>query len=63
MHKNRYRIFHESDLVTWHEQNGKQSTPTPGVVVRHDDEHVIIKARIQNTVREVHVDPDQLAIR
>ena len=55
--------LHESDLVTWHSQNGERSIPIPGVVVRQEERHVIIKARIQNAIREIPVDPKHLTIR
>ncbi len=56
-------MFHENELVTWHYHNGGQSIPVPGVVVRLEPDNVVIRTRIQGVIREMHVDPDQLAAR
>lgn len=56
-------MFHENDLVTWHYSNGKQSFPVAGVVVRQEPDSVIIKARVQDTIKELHVKPVELVTR
>lgn len=55
--------FHEGDLVLWHETQGARAIPIPAVVVRQDDDSVVIKARISGTVKELHVEPEQLEER
>lgn len=55
--------FHEHDLVTWHQKNGQRSIPQPGVVVRLQEDSVVIRTRLQNGLKEVLVDANQLAIR
>ncbi len=52
--------FHEHDLVTWHYRNGSKYTPVPAVVVRQESAGVHIRARVDGTVKEVCVTPDQI---
>lgn len=56
-------MFHENELVTWHYHNEGQSIPVPAVVVRLEPDNVVIRTRIQGLIREMHVDPEQLAAR
>ncbi len=55
--------FHEGELVTWHFHDGNHSIPVPGVIVRQDSHDVVIRVRIQGTIKELSVDPEQLAAR
>ncbi len=55
--------FQEGTLVTWHSKNGNQSIPIPGVVVRQNSQDVVIRARIQGTIKELNVDPEHLTAR
>jgi hypothetical protein len=58
--KHHINAFHEDELVTWHSLNGSTQVPIPAVVIRQEEESVIIKARIQDTIEEIQVNPDQL---
>jgi hypothetical protein len=55
--------FHQDELVTWHDYQGKKCIPVPGVVVQQDAECVIIKTRIEGLLKELRVSPKQLAHR
>jgi len=55
--------FHEHDLVTWHQINGQRSIPLPGVVVRLQPDCVVIRTRLQNALKEIQVNAEQLATR
>lgn len=55
--------FHENELVTWHAFNGSTQIPIPAVVIRQEEDSVIIKARIQDTIKEIQVNPEQLLHR
>jgi multidrug efflux pump subunit AcrA (membrane-fusion protein) len=52
--------FHEHDLVTWHYRNGSKYTPIPAVVVRQEMAGVLIRARVDGTVKELYVTPNQI---
>ena len=52
--------FHENELVTWHSLNGIMQIPIPAVVIRQEEDSVIIKARIQDAIKEIQVNPEQL---
>lgn len=56
----RQEEFHPGDLVLWHDQQGKQVPPLPAVVVRQEPDGVVIKARVQGIIKELHVDPAEL---
>jgi hypothetical protein len=55
--------FQPEDLVTWHESYENKYIPVPGVVIRQELDHILIKARVQGVIKEVHVSPQELAIR
>ncbi len=55
--------FHPEDLVTWHESYQNKSIPVPGVVIRQEPDSIIIKARVQGVIKEVHVSPAELVSR
>lgn len=55
--------FHESELVTWHHRNGIHAVPVPAVVVRREPDCVIIRCRIEDKIKELRVDPEELAAR
>ena len=55
--------FHSEDLVLWHAHDDKRSLPIPAVVVRQLEHDVIIRTRIDGTVREIVVSPDELVKR
>lgn len=55
--------FQPDDLVTWHESHENISIPVPGVVIRQELDSIIIKARVQGIIKEVHVTPQELVSR
>jgi len=55
--------FHPEDLVTWHESYENKSIPVPGVVIRQEPDSILIKARVQGIIKEVHVSPKELVSR
>jgi len=55
--------FHNQELVLWHPHNQKRSLVIPGVVVRQQENQVIIRARIEGKVKEIAVSPDELVER
>ena len=55
--------FHPDDLVTWHESYENKCIPVPGVVIRQEPDSIIIKARVQGIIKEVHVSPKELVSR
>ena len=55
--------FQSEDLVLWYTHAEKRSLPIPGVVVRQQEHDVIIRTRIEGTVREIAVSPDELVKR
>jgi hypothetical protein len=57
------KAFHENELVTWHYQRERNCMPIPAVVIRQEPDNVVIRARIEGAMRELHVDPEQLDIR
>jgi hypothetical protein len=57
------KVFHNQDLVLWHSRADKRSLPIPAVVVRQQDNNVIIRARVEGKVREITVSPDELVER
>jgi hypothetical protein len=57
------KVFHNQDLVLWHPRAEKHSLPIPAVVVRQQDNNVIIRARVEGKVREITVSPDELVER
>jgi hypothetical protein len=55
--------FQPNDLVTWHDAYENKSIPVPGVVIRQQTDSILIKARVQGVIKEVHVSPKELASR
>jgi hypothetical protein len=55
--------FEPGDLVIWHDHHGNQHLPIPAVVVRQLLENILIKARIEGAIKEVHVSPEELVSR
>ena len=55
--------FQPDDLVTWHESYESKSIPVPGVVIRHEPDSILIKARVQGAFKEIRVRPQELVIR
>jgi len=55
--------FHSEDLVLWHAHAVKGALPIPGVVVRQQEDDVIIRTRVDGTTREIAVSPDELVKR
>jgi hypothetical protein len=55
--------FHQGELITWHEYQGDKCIPIPGVVVRQDEENVLIRTRVEGLLKEFAVHPEQLAHR
>ena len=55
--------FHPDDLVTWHESYENKSIPVAGVVIRQEPDSIIIKARVQEAIKEIHVSPQELVNR
>jgi hypothetical protein len=57
------KVFHSQDLVLWRAKAEKRSLPIPGVVVRQEEKNVVIRVRVEGTVREFAVSPDELVER
>ena len=57
------KVFHNQDLVLWYLRTEKRSLPIPAVVVRHQEDNVIIQARVEGKVREISVSPHELVER
>ena len=55
--------FHQGELVTWHDYQGRKCIPVAGVVVRQEPESVLIRTRLEGLLKEVHVNPKQLVHR
>jgi hypothetical protein len=57
------KVFHNQDLVLWYLRAEKRSLPIPAVVVRQQENHVIIRARVEEKVNEISVSPHELVER
>ena len=55
--------FHNEDLVLWYAHAEKRALPIPGVVVRQQEYDVVIRTRVEGTIREIAVPPDELVKR
>ncbi len=55
--------FQQDELVTWHDYQGQKCVPVPGVVVLQDTESVLIRTRVEGSLKELRVSPKQLAHR
>ncbi len=57
------KVFHNQDLVLWRSRFEQRSLPIPGVVVRQEENDVIIRARVEGSVKELKVSPNELVER
>lgn len=57
------KSFHNQDLVLWHSRSEQRSLPIPAVVVRQEEDNVLIRARVEGNVKEIMVSVDELAER
>ena len=55
--------FEPGDLVIWHDHHGNQHLPIPAVVVRQLLESILIKARVEGAIKEMHVSSEELVSR
>jgi hypothetical protein len=55
--------FQQGDHVIWHFKESNRMIPVPGVVVRQESDGIVIKVCFRGTVKEQHVDADQLVAR
>jgi hypothetical protein len=56
----RREVFHPDDLVIWHDPHERHAIPLPAVVVRQEEDCVVIKVRVDGIIKELRVDPEQL---
>ena len=57
------KVFHTQDLVVWYLRTEKRSLPIPAVVVRQQENQVIIQARVEGKVRAISVSAHELVER
>ena len=57
------KVFQNEDLVVWYLRVEKRSLPIPAVVVRQQENNVIIQARVEGKVRAICVSPHELVER
>lgn len=57
------QVFHQQDLVVWHSHTASYAFPIPGVVIRQEENSVIIRARVEGSIQEFVVSPDELVAR
>jgi uncharacterized protein YijF (DUF1287 family) len=62
-HELQINKFKSGDLVIWHDQHGRQHIPVPGVVMGQESDRILIKARVEGTMKEVRVNPEELVSR
>jgi ribosomal protein L21E len=64
-HPNELQInkFKSGDLVIWYDPHGRQYIPTPGVVMGQESDCILIKVRVEGTMKEVRVSPEELVSR
>jgi len=55
--------FEPGDLVIWYDRHDNQHLPIPAVVVRQLLESILIKARVEGTIKEMDVSPEELVSR
>jgi ribosomal protein L21E len=55
--------FKPGDLVIWHDQHAHKHVPVPGVVIGQESDRILIKARVEGTMKEVRVSPEELVSR
>jgi hypothetical protein len=61
--KTEQKVFRFEDAVLWHYWSGSYMLPVPGVVVRQEEDRVVIRAHIEGSVREFAVAPEELTMR
>ncbi len=59
----RQNVFSNGELVTWHYRDQNKQVPVPAVVIRQESGSIVIKARVQGTLKELSVDPEELISR
>lgn len=59
------KVFHPQDFVLWHyrSDNHSQPVPIPGVVVRQQEDGVIIRIRVEGSIKKITVNADELVAR
>ncbi|EFH82227.1 hypothetical protein KSD_93140 [Ktedonobacter sp. SOSP1-85] len=55
--------FCEHDLVMWHYRQGQKNVPAPAVVIRQEADGVVIRVKVEGSVKQVVVAPEQLSHR
>jgi hypothetical protein len=55
--------FQQDEQVIWHYKDTNRTIPVPGVVLRQEQDRIVIKASFQGSIQEFLVDPDQLTTR
>ncbi len=56
-------VFSNGELVTWHYRDENKQVPVPAVVIRRESGTIVIKARVEGTLKELSVDPQELISR
>lgn len=56
-------VFSNGELVMWHYRDENKQVPVPAVVLRQEPDTIVIKARVQGTLKEFSVDPKELVSR
>jgi hypothetical protein len=55
--------FKPGDLVIWHNLHDCKHIPVPGVVMGQESDRILIKARVEVTMKEVRVSSEELVSR
>ncbi len=55
--------FKPGDLVIWHNLHGCKHIPVPGVVMGQESGRILMKVRVEGTMKEVRVSPEELVSR
>jgi hypothetical protein len=55
--------FSNGQLVMWYYRNENKRVPVPAVVIRQEANSIVIKARLEGTLKELSVDPKELISR
>ncbi len=55
--------FKPGDLVIWYDLCGHKHIPVPGVVIGRESDRILIKARVEGTMKEMRVSPKELVSR
>jgi len=56
-------VFSNGQLVMWYYRNENKRVPVPAVVIRQESNSIVIKARIEGTLKELSVGPNELISR